>query len=40
MLSLEMASEEDVRKNSSACKLGLMLALTAPVGFYVTTVSK
>lgn len=36
MLSLEKAPEEDRRKNSSARRPGLMLALTAPVGFYVT----
>lgn len=35
-LSLERAPDEDIRKNSSAHRLGLTLALTAPVGFYVT----
>ena len=35
LLSLEEAPEEDVRKNSSACRPGLTLALTTPVGFYV-----
>lgn len=40
MLSLEKAPEEDIRKNSSARRPCLMLALTAPLGFYVTIYSE